>query len=66
VHATWLGTILVAGYALSPTEFLSGLKEVTERDVYNFQAPEFPGLEYRGLRTDGTYMRWFGFLGERV
>jgi hypothetical protein len=60
------GPLWSLGMPPFPTEFLAGLKEMTERDIHNFQAPEFPGVEYRGLRTDGTYMRWVGFLGESI
>ena len=47
-------------------EVLAGLREIQERDVYNLQSPELPGVDYRGVHGDGTYMRWVGFFGETI
>jgi hypothetical protein len=46
-----------------PEEFLAGWREITERDIYNYDAPEFPGIEYRGVRNDGTFVRSVGISG---
>jgi hypothetical protein len=60
------GPLWSSGMPAFPEEFLAGLNGMKERDVYNFQAPEFPGVEYRGIRTNGTYVRHVGFLGETI
>jgi hypothetical protein len=49
-----------------PEEFLAGWREITERDVYNYDAPEYPGAEYRGIRADGTLVRSVGIFGETI
>jgi hypothetical protein len=44
--------------------YFADLKTLQERDV--LYIPDVNATEYRGLRTDGTYWRWVGILGETV
>ncbi len=60
VHAwgpTW-------SWGLPLVSFFKGISQLRETDL--FFAPEVPIAEYRGVRTDGTYFRWIGMLGETV
>ena len=47
-------------------EFPSAFSNVEERDVQIRPNVEYKGNEYRGRRSDGTYMRFVGILGETI
>jgi hypothetical protein len=46
--------------------FFAGVREMRERDVYDVAHGLTAGAEYRGIRSDGTYFRWVGVIGERI
>ena len=60
------GPLWSAGMPPFPAKYLAGLHEVLERDILNPRTPNFRGMEYRGIREDGTYTRWVGILGETI
>jgi hypothetical protein len=60
------GALWSFGTPLLPQKFLSDLNETAERDLYNLPNPALPGIEYRAVRGDGTYMRWVGVFGETI
>ena len=39
---------------------------MNERDVHYLPDLEYQGSEYRGIRNDGTLMRWVGVFGESI
>jgi hypothetical protein len=60
------GPLWSSGIPPSLEKFVTGLSQIAERDVYNYDAPDFPGVEYRGVLKNGTYVRWVGILGETI
>jgi hypothetical protein len=57
------GPLWGGGMPPFPEEFLAGWREMTERDVYDYDDPDVPGVEYRGIRRDGTFVRFVGIIG---
>jgi hypothetical protein len=60
------GPLWSFGMPPNPEKFLTELTQVAERDIYNYNAPEFPGFEYRGIRKKEKYVRWVGLFGETI
>ena len=47
-------------------KFFADLKEMSEREVYDVPNDSRWGAEYRGVRADGTYMRFVGVINETI
>lgn len=49
-----------------PREYLEGSTDVQERDIQYRPEVGLQGIEYRGTRDNGTFMRWIGIFGETI
>jgi hypothetical protein len=49
-----------------PQEYLEGVTDVQERDIQYRPEVGLQGIEYRGTRDNGTFMRWIGIFGETI
>ena len=49
-----------------PLSLPSGLKSLAQQDVSYRPEIRLNGVEYRGIRSDGTFWRWVGVFGETI
>ena len=62
------GPLWTTGYLVDDVwvSFFSNIRQMTEREIYDVPHDLVFGEEYRGARTDGTFFRWAGVIGESI